>query len=152
MDQKDPQGQASTTEATSLDEGVSRAGAPAPPADPWTSLDVGVSRGEAPPPSGVPESPATVKYSPDRDREAMRGQIAMTLVWLLLLLCLSPVAVILFRGLCVWAATENELAAGACAGFPVIDLAELLQVLITPIVALVGAATGFYFGEKAGKG
>lgn len=86
-------------------------------------------------------------YSPDRDRETKRGQIAMTLIWLLVMLASAPFLLILFRAICLRATGGGEDPA-VCTGFPAVDLMELLNAVLTPVVALVGAATGFYFGEK----
>ena len=63
-------------------------------------LDAALPPGAAPREPETETSAALQPYNPERDRETKRGQIAMTLIWLL--------------------------------------------------VALVGAATGFYFGERKG--
>jgi hypothetical protein len=74
--------------------------------------------------------PSTIPYSIDRDREQKRGWIALILVGLLVVVILLS-----FAGLFT---ARIELK----------DLKELLIVILGPLVALVGAATGFYFGEK----
>jgi hypothetical protein len=100
--------------------------------------------------SGDAEGPprpsvAREAYDPTRDREAKRGQIALRLLTLLTLLTFAPFALALARGLCVRVAGLD-----ACSGFPDVNVTELMQLVFTPVVALVGAATGFYFGEKKG--
>lgn len=98
-------------------------------------------------PSLVEQLATQPKYDPDRDREQKRGQIAGTLVTLLVVLTSAPFLLILLRAVCVRATGDAE-ATATCGGFPAIDMKDLLNTVLTPVVALVGAATGFYFGEK----
>ena len=77
----------------------------------------------------VPE-PTTVPYNADQDRERIRGIVALSLVALL-----AVVVICSFIGL-------------ATGSTPMGDLKELLTIILGPLVALVGAATGFYFGGK----
>lgn len=77
----------------------------------------------------IPPSTVSSPYSIDRDREQKRGWIALILVGLL-----AAVIILSFIGLFL----KVELK----------DLKELLTIILSPLVALVGAATGFYFGEK----
>lgn len=109
--------------------------------DPEDLDSVRLARGPTPPRVAAVGLQA---YDPARERETKRGQIALRLLTLLMLLTLAPFALALARGICVRAVAE----AGACAGFPEIDLTAVMQLVFTPVVALVGAATGFYFGEK----
>ncbi len=88
------------------------------------------------------------RYDPTRDREQKRGRIAMVLVWLLVALA-APFALALVRGLCVGLQSGLGWPSATCLGFPRVELIETLQLVLTPAVALVGAATGFCFGEKA---
>jgi hypothetical protein len=78
-----------------------------------------------------PHSFVSSPYNIDRDREQKRGLIALILVGLL-----AAVVLLSFAGLLT---SRIELK----------DLKELLTVILSPLVALVGAATGFYFGEKS---
>jgi hypothetical protein len=117
---------------------------PATAPDAPEDLDsVGSAAGPVPRPAAAVSRQA---YDPSRDRETKRGQIAAQLLTLLTVLTLAPFVLALARGLCVRAVAD----AGACSGFPEIDLMALMQLVFTPVVALVGAATGFYFGEKKG--
>lgn len=77
----------------------------------------------------VPE-PTTVPYNSDQDRERIRGVVALSLVGLLAAVVLGS-----FIGL-------------ATGWIPMRDLKELLTIVLGPLIALVGAATGFYFGGK----
>ena len=62
-----------------------------------------------------------------------RGTIALILVWAL-------VGVLVFSVVSSWfvMTTENRDA-----------LVRILEIVLTPLVALVGAVTGFYYGEKS---
>ncbi len=75
-------------------------------------------------------------YDPGRDRENVRGHLAYIVVGLFALLV----------GLTLWiaskAVTNND---------ELQRLMQMLGVLLAPVVALVGAVTGFYYGEKASK-
>lgn len=88
------------------------------------------------PPSSEPKKPSTVPYNLDRHRENTRGMIALTLVGLL------AAVLLLSMGGLIWGNTEMK------------ELKELLTIILGPLVALVGAATGFYFGGggKLGDG
>lgn len=88
------------------------------------------------PPSSEPKKPSTVPYNLDRHRENTRGMIALILVGLL------AVVLLLAMGGLIWGNMEMK------------DLKELLTIILGPLVALVGAATGFYFGGggKLGDG
>ena len=74
--------------------------------------------------------PSTVPYNSDEDRERIRGLVALVLIGLL-----AAVVVGSFIGL-------------ATGTIEMKDLKELLTILFGPLIALVGAATGFYFGGK----
>lgn len=73
----------------------------------------------------------TTPYTPDRDRERVRGRIAQ---WLLGLL-FGIVAVVLFGIVGGW--------------LPIDHLEKIGAVILSPIVALLGAVMGFYFGEQS---
>lgn len=75
--------------------------------------------------------PPTVRYNPDKDRERVRGVIARILVLLL-------VAVVLVAMVAAFVVPASDE-----------DFREILNILIPPIVALVGSVTGFYFGQKS---
>jgi hypothetical protein len=112
------------------------AGAPSPSPQPAAgasvqpfSIDL-----EATPVSGHPFAPPppfppleTVPYS-----DRIRGKIAERLIWML-------AAVILLAFATYWRANPDPAM-----------LQEFLAVLFGPLIALVSAAVGYYFGGKAG--
>lgn len=75
----------------------------------------------------------SVPYDPSEDRERKRGQTALSLVGLL-----AGIAVFSLIFAMVAATKEREDA-----------LKAVLELLFGPIVGLVGAVTGFYFGAKS---
>ena len=101
---------------------------------------------QAPPPysidltgedTGPPERdlvPPTTPYNPERTREFMRGLLAFTLVGIL-----GFLAIVALLSLWFSKATPD-------------DLQTVLGVVFTPIVGLVGAATGFYYGGRNSSG
>lgn len=93
-----------------------------------------------------PRPPETAPYDPGRDRETTRGRIALNLVRTLIGLVAATfgLAIVL-----TW----------VCNGPACSDPAKnmelvrtLVQLLLTPIVGLVGAVIGFYFGAHSTKG
>jgi len=76
----------------------------------------------------------TIKVSPiDEKRESIRGKLASWLVGLLAILVIASVIPIVM---------------------PFIDIdftkfKDMLSITLTPVIGLVGAVTGFYFGEKS---
>jgi hypothetical protein len=105
--------------------GGDAARAPAAPLD----LETG---GGGPREPGAPAPPLLpLETIPYTDR--VRGRIAERLIWLL---C----GVVLFAFASLWRIEPPPAAA---------DLKELLTVLFGPLVALVAAAVGYYFGGKA---
>lgn len=95
------------------------------------AVDLETTRAGAPRAGGAAPFPPleTVPYS-----DRIRGQIAERLIWML-------AAVILLAFATFWRATPAP-AAG--------ELQDFLAVLFGPLVALVSAAVGYYFGGKAG--
>lgn len=89
---------------------------------------------------------ATQNHELAKNREEKRGEIAMMLLRLLVVVVVAPFVLVAGRGvyLC-WGSS------GICSAFPTVDdVLDLIQLVLTPVVALVGAATGFYFGERKG--
>ena len=76
--------------------------------------------------SPIPTKP----YDPEPEREGIRGSLAILLISLLI----GVVAVSFF---CLWLMPEKFE-----------NLKGLLELVFGPIIALVGAVTGFYFGGK----
>lgn len=83
-------------------------------------------------------------YDPSPDREKLRGIIAGTLVF-------TFVVLIVLVGLTGLLTVSLCHAKDACNT----DIAELktvravIELVLTPLVGLVGAVTGFYYGEKS---
>ncbi len=86
----------------------------------------------APLPESLPSPPKSKSYTydPTEDREKARGLIAQALVGILAL-------IVLFAFLTMWLGSVKSE-----------DLKDLLSVLMGPVAALAGSATGFYFGGK----
>jgi hypothetical protein len=70
-------------------------------------------------------------YDVTRPREIMRGVIAAALIFLLAVTVIGPWAAMAWK----WMTID--------------ELEKMLCALIAPVVGLVGAVTGFYFGEKS---
>ncbi|HEX8665881.1 MAG TPA: hypothetical protein VF744_17845 [Beijerinckiaceae bacterium] len=89
--------------------------------------------------------PHTEPYDPSRDREETRGRIAMYLVWTLIILVAATFvfAIVTVLGCAVASCNTQTKDLEA--------VRMVVQLLLTPIVGLVGAVAGFYFGEKSGK-
>jgi hypothetical protein len=120
----------------------SSAGAPPPAPVSLSTLGSGASAPATPPP---PPKEAGL-YDPTRDREQVRGQVALILTWCLV----GVVAVLAVAGL----VTSVVCMSGVACTPTTIELKTigvLATIVLTPLVGLVGAVTGFYFGEKAGR-
>jgi hypothetical protein len=97
---------------------------------PSQPLDLETTRGAAPAGVQAPIEPLeTIPYS-----DRIRGRIAERLIWML-------AGVILLAFATFWRATP-----AAAPG----ELQDFLAILFGPLVALVSAAVGYYFGGKAG--
>ena len=94
--------------------------------DPSEGTDDGGTIEDFPPPT-------LTAYDPSEDREKIRGLIALILVWAL-------VGVLAFAVFSSWIVMEAENRSA---------LMKVLEVVLAPLVALVGAVTGFYYGEKS---
>lgn len=84
------------------------------------------------PSSGEAKS-VKVKAEPYDSRpyeDKARRYIAYLLIWLLIAICLTSFALVM-----MW---PQKLA----------DVLQLIQIILSPVVALVSAATGFYYGTK----
>ena len=73
-------------------------------------------------------------YDPAPEREKKRGIIALVLVS-----ALCGIIVLAFLYMFIFPAASTDIEA----------LKSLLEIIFAPIVGLVGAVTGFYFGEKS---
>ena len=110
------------------------------------TLGVTTSAGSATPPATagqIIEKP----YDPTADRETIRGTIALALVWALV----AVIAAVVLTGLVTAYACHGG---GAC-NAETMDLKTIravIELVLTPLIGLVGAVTGFYFGEKSASG
>ena len=94
---------------------------------------------------GLSSRMVRTRYDPARDREHKRGQIALRLIWLLSGIVAAALLLASAHLLCWFAATK-------CADIPFSSAVDLVQLLLTPVVGLVGAVTGFYYAEREGQG
>jgi hypothetical protein len=81
------------------------------------------------PPSEV-QPPETKPYDPEPHRDRMRGVLALVLLGTLAGTVVFSFVVIL------WKPDRSK------------DVHDLLGIVFSPLVALVGAATGYYFGSR----
>jgi hypothetical protein len=86
-------------------------------------------------------------YDPTLDRETIRGTIAQALVWTLV----GVIAVVVLAGLVTAYACHAKDACSADA-IELKTIRVVIELILTPLIGLVGAVTGFYFGEKSGAG
>jgi hypothetical protein len=109
-------------------------------------LGAATATGAAAPPasaSQIVEKP----YDPTADRENIRGTIAQALVWTLV----GVIAVVVVTGLVTIQECHTK---DACTPETVElkTIRAVIELVLTPLIGLVGAVTGFYFGEKSGSG
>jgi hypothetical protein len=85
-----------------------------------------------------------VPYDPAPERESVRGQIAQSLVWTLV----GVIAVVVVTAvvLTLWCLKSNECATAAHELNP---MRQVVELVLPALVGLVGAVTGFYFGERS---
>lgn len=85
---------------------------------------------EMPSAVGQPTVPTGPPYDPEPQREIIRGKIAL---WLLGMLAV----VLLLTFISMWAGMNAEV------------LRTVLTIIFGPLVTLVSAATGFYYGSRS---
>ncbi|WP_376093565.1 hypothetical protein ACE7GA_25770 [Roseomonas sp. CCTCC AB2023176] len=85
----------------------------------------------------APPQPITIAYEPARDRENVRGHLAYIVVGIFAVLVVATFITAIFA---IFGSNGK-----------VEGLLQVVGVLLSPVVALVGAVTGFYYGEKAGS-
>jgi hypothetical protein len=85
-------------------------------------------------------------YDPTPDRETIRGTIAQALVWTLV----AVIGCVLLTGLATMVGCHTK---DACSAETVElkTVRAVIELVFTPLLGLVGAVTGFYFGEKSAK-
>jgi hypothetical protein len=86
-------------------------------------------------------------YDPAIDRETTRGTIAQALVWTLV----AVIGAVVVAGLLTVYYCHNEKACAADT-VEIKTLRAVVEIVMTPLIGLVGAVTGFYFGEKSAAG
>ena len=82
----------------------------------------------------TPPSTAPVPYDPEPDREVIRGKIALRLLWML-------AGVLLLAFISIWLSKWL--------GMDIETLRTVLTIIFGPLVTLVSAATGFYYGSRS---
>jgi multisubunit Na+/H+ antiporter MnhC subunit len=87
-------------------------------------------------------------YDPTLDRETIRGTIAQALVWTLVVVI---VAVILMGLVTAYGCHAKDTTCSADA-IELKTTRAVIELVLTPLIGLVGAVTGFYFGEKSASG
>jgi hypothetical protein len=109
-------------------------------------LDTYVDKKQAPEGKITLTQPAIEPYNIDRARETVRLWIALVL---LLVLCIIVLAAMTAALVAMWQhAKTSPNKDDAEAAFA--HVKDLTQMVFGPIVALVSAATGFYFGAAGG--
>lgn len=99
---------------------------------PEENYDLTVLPGETEKSPGLAEPDTGPTYDPSKDRERLRGFIALGLLGLL-------AAIVVASFVFIFLHYKSDLS----------KLKSILDILFAPVVGLVGAATGFYFGEKS---
>jgi len=82
-------------------------------------------------PSAKPQHIDQEGYDPRPHEDQARRNIAYWLIGLLTLICLATFMTLWFTRI------------------PVEDVMKIVQILLGPVIALVSAATGFYYGTKS---
>jgi hypothetical protein len=114
-------------------DSASPTGDPPEIASPPDELDLTVKPGEVESAAGLSRLEQK-PYDPAPEREKKRGLIALVLV-----AALCGIIVLAFAFVFVMPVTTTNIEA----------LKSVLEIIFAPIVGLVGAVTGFYFGEKS---
>jgi hypothetical protein len=106
---------------------------------------------EIPAPSNVSspdiEAPVEEPYDPAPARENVRGMIALLLVCTLV----AVIGLVMLVGI-VTAYNCNPKDACTAETTELKSIRSVIELVLTPLVGLVGAVTGFYFGEKSASG
>jgi hypothetical protein len=102
------------------------------------------------PQSGTPSQqdvvrpPTEVPYDPGQARETVRGTIALLLLWTLVLAigCVVVTGIVTAYNCHIKDACTPET-------IELKSVRSVVELVLTPLIGLVGAVTGFYFGEKS---
>jgi hypothetical protein len=95
-------------------------------------------------PADIIAQPFEEPYDPGKDRETVRGTIALLLLWTLVL----AIGVVVLTGL-VTAYNCHTKEACTPETVELKSIRSVVELVLTPLIGLVGAVTGFYFGEKS---
>jgi hypothetical protein len=108
----------------------------APPRD----FDLTKIEPATPPVTGQNTKPGFTAYDPSPHREEKRGQIALLLVGTLVGIVAGAFAIFVVFDilLAIWPSAKLSFD----------HVKAVVEMLLTPMVGLVGAVAGFYFGEK----
>lgn len=90
------------------------------------------------------EAPVEEPYDPAHERENVRGKIALLLVWTMVIV----IGLVMLVGIVT--AYDCHLK-DACSpdATDLKSIRSVIELVLTPLIGLVGAVTGFYFGEKS---
>ena len=89
--------------------------------------------------SAPPTQLTDTAYDPAKDREGVRSTIALSLIALLSVVVVVPFVLILFGVGCDALDPGSDI----CRRIPLVTLKDVLDTVLTPMVGLVGAVTGF---------
>lgn len=122
---------------------------PVPPADPAKPRDLSTlgatSATSATATPGVASQLIEKNYDPTLDRETIRGNIALALVSTLV----GVIAIVVLAGLVTAIGCYNPATACTPATIKLETIRAVIELVVPPLIGLVGAVTGFYFGEKS---
>ena len=118
-----------------------------PPIKPKDLTAINPSPSSVSSPSDVVQAPTEIPYDPAPARENVRGTIALLLVW-------TMVGVIALVALVGVVTAYNCHLKDTCTAetTDLKSIRSVIELVLTPLVGLVGAVTGFYFGEKSASG
>lgn len=118
-----------------------------PPVKPKDLTEINPAPAGVSSPSDVIQSPTEEPYDPAPARENVRGMIALLLVWTLV----AVVALVMIVGIVTaYGCHLKESCTPETADLK--SIRAVIELVLTPLVGLVGAVTGFYFGEKSASG
>jgi hypothetical protein len=99
---------------------------------------------EAEPSAGGAGQIVEKPYDPGRARETIRGTIAQALVWTIVIV----IGLVVLAGFVTAVACHAKDACSTDA-IELKTIRVMVELVLTPLIGLVGAVTGFYFGEKS---
>lgn len=94
---------------------------------------------------GVASQLIEKNYDPSPARETIRGTMAMALV----LTLVGVIAVVVLAGLATTIGCHLTTIVCSPETLKLDTIRAVVELVLTPLIGLVGAVTGFYFGEKS---